>query len=330
MRLALVGLVLALLVAMLVGCRQTGGEATLAVPTQAPTPAPVPTATFAPDLIRRSVTAGTFYPGDPEELVSMVEGYMGGLAPTEGRPIALIVPHAGYVYSGPVAAYAYAELRGLDYEAVVLVGPNHYLRDLTGVAVYPGGAFETPLGLVPVHTELAQALLEANPNFEGDPALHRQEHALEAQLPFLQQVLPGTPIVPIILGRPTPENCHAVVDALVEVLQGRDVLIVASSDLSHYPAYEDALVVDREILAAIETMDVQHFRETIRMQMTQGIPNLQTTCCGEGAIAVVMELAPRLGADRVAVLYYANSGDVPIGDKRQVVGYGAVKFWKEE
>jgi AmmeMemoRadiSam system protein B len=153
---------------------------------------------------------------------------------------------------------------------------------------------------------------------------------LEAQLPFLQQVLPGTPIVPIILGRPTPENCHALVDALAEVLRGRNVLVVASSDLSHYPAYEDALVVDGEILAAIETMDVQYFRETIRQQMTQDIPNLQTTCCGEGAIAVVMELAPRLGADRVKVLYYANSGDVSIGDKRQVVGYGAVKFWREE
>ncbi len=323
-------LLLSLFLGLMGACRQEAPTVLPTVPaTMLPSSLPRPTPTYDPALLRPSVTAGTFYPADPEELQAMVDGFLAGLEPTGGRPLALIAPHAGYIYSGPVAAYAYAELKGQTYEAVVLIGPNHYLADLKGIAVYPGGAFETPLGAVPVDAALAQAILAANPAFENDPAYHTREHSLEVQLPFLQRVLPGVPIVPIIVGRPTPENCHALAQALVQVLQGRDVLLIASSDLSHYPPYDDAVEVDRAILAAIETGDVNRFREEIQRQMSRGIPNLQTTCCGEGAIATVLEAAPGLGANRVQVLHYANSGDSPIGDHRQVVGYGAVKFWRE-
>lgn len=283
-----------------------------------------------PSPIRKPAVAGAFYEADPERLAATVDGFLEGLKPTGGRPLALIVPHAGYAYSGQVAAYAYAELVGQEYDAVILMGPNHSVRGFYGIAVYPGGAFETPLGLVPVEQELAQAILEAGPGFSDDPGLHAYEHALEVQLPFLQRILPDTPIVPIIIGWPSPENCRALAEALVQSLEGRNVLLIASSDLSHYPTYDDAVEVDRAILAAVETMDVAVFRETVAQQMARGIPNLATTCCGEGAIAVVLELAPLLGADHVTVLHYANSGDVPIGDRSQVVGYGAVKFWADE
>lgn len=310
------------------GC---GGRVVTVVPParseQAPATTPVPT--IEAGMIRPPAVAGKFYPAQPAELAAMVDGFLAGHEPGKGRPIALVVPHAGYIYSGPVAGYAYAELRGQRYEAVILIGQNHYRSDFSGVAVYPGGAFETPLGLVPVHAVLAQALLQAAPALQSDPELQRLEHSLEVQLPFLQRVLPGTPIVPILIGQPTRENSRLLSDALATVLPGHDVLLIASSDLSHYPAYDDAVRSDQAILSAITTLDPAVFQRTVAQQMARGIPNLLTTCCGQEAIAVVMEAAVQMGANRAAVLRYANSGDVPEGRRDQVVGYGAVKFWKE-
>lgn len=290
-------------------------------------PAAIPTQTFSAEPLRRPAFAGKFYTADAAALAAKIDGYLAGKTPTEGRPLALIVPHAGYAFSGPVAGYAYAEIRGQAYDAVILIGQNHYLQDFSGIAVYPGGAWQTPLGTVPVDQELAQAILSRNPAFESDPALHAQDHCLEVQVPFLQRTLPGTPIVPILIGYPDPENARALVEALSAVLPGRSVLLIASSDLSHYPAYDDARRVDQATLAAIAALDTDALRRSASAGMSEGIPNLLTTCCGEEAIVVVMEVAKQLGADRAQVLYYANSGDVAGGDRTQVVGYGAVKIW---
>lgn len=285
--------------------------------------------TSASELLRRAAFAGQFYPADAETLAAMVDGYLAGGTPGDDHPLALIVPHAGYIYSGGVAGAAYAAVRGQHYDAVVLIGQNHYIRGFTGVAVYPGGAWETPLGTAPVDAALAQAILEANPAFESDPARHAQDHNLEVQVPFLQRALPGVPIVPILIGYPLPENAPALIAALAQILPGRDVLLVASSDLSHYPAYDDAERVDRVTLAAIASLDADRLRREVGGLMAQGVPNLVTACCGEEAIVVVMETARRLGADRAEVLRYANSGDVPQGERGKVVGYGAVKIWRE-
>lgn len=294
-------------------------------PTGTPTSPPPTSAT----RVRPPAVAGAFYPADPRALADMVDGFLSAWSPTPGRPLALVVPHAGYPYSGRTAAAAYAELRGQRYEAVILVGQNHYLADFDGVDVYAEGSFATPLGEVPVHTELAQAILRAEPSFTDNPAFQAQEHALEVQLPFLQRVLPGTPIVPILIGRPTSQNLERLERALVRTLRGRDVLLIASSDLSHYPSYQDAVRVDRAVLEAIVSLDVQRLRETISRQMAQRVPNLYTPCCSEGAVIVVLEVARQLGADRAQVLDYTNSGDVPGADRDRVVGYGAVKIWKQ-
>lgn len=280
---------------------------------------------YPPELVRQPAFAGRFYSANAANLADEIDGYLAGKDPTAGRPLALIVPHAGYIYSGSVAGYAYAEVRGQQYEAVILIGQNHYLQDFTGVAVYPGGAWQTPLGKVPVDAELALAILQANPSFESDPARHVRDHCLEVQLPFLQRALPDTPIVPILIGYPYPENTQALIEALGQVLPGRDVLLIASSDLSHYPPYDDAVATDGAILKAIETLDPAQLRQAVFQAMSQRVPNLVTTCCGEEAIVVVMEVAKQLGATRATVLHYANSGDVPGGDRAQVVGYGAVK-----
>ncbi len=310
---------LTLLLLLAAGCRGTppaGSPTTLAGPT------------YPPELLRKPVFAGRFYPADAQTLAATVDGYLAG-TPGGNHPLALIVPHAGYVYSGAVAGTAYAEVRGQRYEAVILIGQNHYIQGFTGVAVYPGGAWETPLGTVPVDAALAQAILRANTAFESDPARHARDHNLEVQIPFLQRALPDTPIVPILIGYPLPENAPALTAALVQVLAGRNVLLVASSDLAHYPAYEEARRVDGITLAAIASLDSNRLRREVRGLMAEGVPNLVTACCGEEAIVVVMEVARQLGANRVEVLRYANSGDVPQGDRTQVVGYGAIEIWRE-
>jgi AmmeMemoRadiSam system protein A len=150
------------------------------------------------------------------------------------------------------------------------------------------------------------------------------------ELPFLQRVCPDCKIVPIVVGEPSTENCQSLAEALVNALTGKHALIIASSDMSHYPAYEDAVRADRATLAAIETLAPQAVLDTIEEQMRQGVPNLHTCLCGQGPVIATMMAAKKLGADRVTVLKYANSGDTPFGDPSQVVGYGAVMFWRDQ
>ncbi|MFQ6059317.1 MAG: AmmeMemoRadiSam system protein B [Anaerolineae bacterium] len=300
----------------------------------APTATPAPTPTPGPSEVRQPAVAGQFYPYDPHELARMVDAMLanvepvGAGGPAHPEPVALIVPHAGYIYSGQVAAYAFKQIEGLDYEAIVVVGNNHRDPTFRDLSVYARGAFETPLGPVPIDEELAQALIEADERIVFDRQVHRYEHSIEVELPFLQRVCPSCKIVPIIVGQPSWENCEALADALARVLAGKHALIIASSDMSHYPAYEDAVRVDRATLAAIETLDPRALLDTIQEQMGQGVPNLHTCLCGQGPVLVAMIAARKLGANRVTVLKYANSGDTPFGDPSQVVGYGAVMFWR--
>jgi AmmeMemoRadiSam system protein B/AmmeMemoRadiSam system protein A len=293
----------------------------------------MPTETPPSREVRRPAVAGQFYPADGDELARMVDAMLASVEPLEAggarlEPIALIVPHAGYVFSGQVAAHAFKQIEGLDYEAIVIIGPNHQDPTFRDVSIYARGVFETPLGPVPIDEELAQALIEADERIVFDRNVHRDEHSIEVELPFLQRVCPSCKMVPIVVGEPSMENCEALAEALVKVLSGKHALIIVSSDMSHYPAYEDAVRADRATLAAIETLDPQAVLDTIEKQMRQGVPNLHTCLCGQGPVIATMMAAKRLGADRVMVLKYANSGDTPFGDPSQVVGYGAVMFWR--
>ncbi len=314
------------------------GPTVTPAPTETPEPtaAPIPTAVPTPGEVRRPAVAGQFYPDDAEQLSTMVDTFLaqaeevGAEGQARLEPIAIIVPHAGYIFSGQVAAYAFKQIEGVDYQAIVVVGTNHYAPDFHQVSVYAEGAFETPLGLVPVDTELAQALIAADERIVFDRDVHRKEHSIEVELPFLQKVCPGQAIVPVIVGEPSSENCQALGEALAKVLADKKALIVASSDLSHYPSYDDAHRVDMATLAAIETMDPQQLTETINEYMGEGIPELYTMCCGEGPIRVAMMAAKKLGANQATLLRYANLGDTPFGDRNRVVGYGAVMFWRGE
>jgi AmmeMemoRadiSam system protein B/AmmeMemoRadiSam system protein A len=247
----------------------------------------------------------------------------------EGEPIALIVPHAGYIYSGWVAAYAYRQIEGLDYDTVVVIGDTHAGRGTAPIAVWARGVYETPLGAVPVDEEVAAALLAADSRILFDRAGHESEHPIENQIPFLQRVMSSDfKVVPIVLQDDSLEIAEVLSQALVEALAKRKALIVASTDLAHWPAYDDARASDAAMLAAIETLAPQALLDADREWMRKGIPDLATTMCSKGSVLTAMLAAPQLGANQVTVLKYANSGDVPVGGRDRVVGYGAVMFWE--
>ena len=305
-------------------------EGVIPSPATGSTTLPAPSGTQTMAQVHPAAFAGTWYPGNPDDLRSTVDNFLAEVKPIDGAPIALIVPHAGYTYSGQVAAVGFKQLAQGTYDVAVIIGADHAEPISDPIAVYPDGGFETPLGVVPVDTDLAQALIAADPRIKADPAAHAGEHVVEIELPFLQRVCPGCRIVPVLIGTDDPAAVQALGDALAKVLPGRRAVMIASSDLSHYPAYADAVTVDRDTLNAIETGDPAAVRGTIDASMARGTAALATCACGESAILAVMHAAKQLGADTVSVLRYANSGDVAGADRNQVVGYGAVMLWRSE
>jgi AmmeMemoRadiSam system protein B/AmmeMemoRadiSam system protein A len=292
--------------------------------------APLAQSTIPPELVRLPTVAGSWYPDDPQELTTMVDDFLAAVEPIDGCPIALIVPHAGYVFSGSIAAHGFKQLENAVYDTAVIIASDHQFPLSDPISVWAEGGFETPLGVVPVDTELAKAIIAYDPHIAFDPEAHDGEHAIEIELPFLQRVCPYCKIVPILMGDDSQETIQILSEALIAELPGKRVVIIASSDLSHYPSYEDALVIDGATLAAIETGDPTRVKTTIENLMSIGFPNLSTCACGEAPIRVAMYVAQDLGSDTVSILGYANSGHSPYGDRAQVVGYGAVMFWKYE
>jgi AmmeMemoRadiSam system protein B len=265
--------------------------------------------------VRRAAVAGTWYPGDPASIAAEVDGYLARVSalPAPGRLVGLISPHAGLRYSGPVAAHAYALLRGRRDLTVVLVGPSHRAA-FDGVSVYARGSFATPLGDTPVDEELAGALQRASDVVLDVAGPHREEHSLEMQLPFLQCLVPGLRLVPLLMGSQAREEVDALAGALAAALAGRaDVLLVASSDLSHYHPAPVASELDARVVADVQGFDPEGLMD--RLETFHG------HACGGGPMVAVMKASRALGAARATVLRYADSGDVPGGDKSHVVGY---------
>jgi len=305
-----------------------------AEPTRTPTSV-TPEASTTPAVatidVRPPAVAGAFYPADPAQLQAMVNSLLSQARKLPQEPIALIVPHAGYVYSGAVAAAAFKQLEGREYDAIVVLGTNHVAPGFRQVSVWASGAYSTPLGLMPVDSDLAKSILSADPeHIVPDQRVQLAEHSIEVELPFLFQVCGPQPFVPIMVGEPSWENCEALSTALVEALQGKKALLIASTDMSHYPSYDHAVQVDMATLLAISSTDPQAVREHSRSWMSLGVDSLVCTLCGEGPVLTAMMAARKLGANRATVIQYANSGDVPYGDKSRVVGYGAVMFWRDE
>lgn len=273
---------------------------------------------------RPPAVAGAFYPADPEALRTEVNRCLqaGRAGPqVEGELVALIVPHAGYVYSGAVAGHAYRLLEGKRYGTVVLVGPSHRVP-LSGLALSGATRWTTPLGSVPLDAAGREALLKV-PSARVSDEAHAAEHSLEVQLPFLQATLGEFRLLPVVIGAASDDVCSALAKAIADYAAQRSVLLIASTDMSHYPAYEDAVRVDGEVVRAIGAGDPGQVERAIRAQMARGVPNLQTCLCGEAPVKVVLMAARQLGAGDIRLLKYANSGDVPGGDRTRVVGYCA-------
>jgi AmmeMemoRadiSam system protein B len=265
------------------------------------------------DSIRRAAVAGSWYTDNPRDLAAELESYLAAATVVPaGRLLGLISPHAGLCYSGPVAAHGYALLRGWRDLTVVLVGPSHRVA-FDGLALEARGAWETPFGNVPIDEALAAALLACDPLLVEAPRIHRDEHSLEMQMPFLAHLVAGLKIVPIIMGSQSREEVERLASALGGVLAERPALLVASSDLSHYHPASEAHALDSVV------------QDRVRRYDPEGLLTSLAACsehaCGGGPMVAVMKAARALGASQAAVMRYADSGDVGARDKSHVVGY---------
>ncbi|MEA1971087.1 MAG: AmmeMemoRadiSam system protein B [Thermodesulfobacteriota bacterium] len=272
------------------------------------------------DNIRKPVIAGTWYPGDPAQLRSDIEGYLAGThgGKIDGKVAGLVAPHAGYVYSGQVAACAYKTVQGNEFDAVIVIGPSHRAH-FKGASIYNGEGYKTPLGVMPVDTSLAGEIVScSNGMVSLVPDDRSPENSIEIQIPFLQAVLGNIPFVPILMGTQDMDACRGLTDAIIKAVGDKRMLVIASSDFSHYHDYDKAVGMDLAALGHIEKMDIGGF--------LLGLESGRCEACGAGAVIVTIMAAKAVGADRVKVLEYMNSGDIT-GDRSGVVGYAAVVFY---
>jgi AmmeMemoRadiSam system protein B/AmmeMemoRadiSam system protein A len=277
--------------------------------------------------IRLPVVAGRFYPASVSALKQAVRKFMDDAVPVQVKnPLAIVVPHAGYIFSGQIAADGFRQAADHPYDVVVILGTNHTSGSFRKISVYPGDGFSTPLGTTMIDKEAVEALLAADPDCVPDKSLHQQEHSIEVQLPFIQILFPDARIVPAVIGAPDIGLCRRFGEALAGVLKHRRALIVASADLSHYPHADAAEEVDAKTLAAMEKLNPALLQKVTQAQMNRGIPNLHTCACGEAAIMAAMSAAKAMGATGGKVIRYAHSGNVQIGERDRVVGYGAVVY----
>jgi AmmeMemoRadiSam system protein B len=252
-------------------------------------------------------------------LAREVDAYVSAVdAVPRGDVSAVIAPHAGMMFSGPVAAYSYqAAAASKPFDAAVLVGPSHFVA-FDGVALYPDGAFETPLGPVAIDADLAEALREDCPVVHPFHAAHRREHSLEMQLPFLKRLLPDLRIVPLLMGYQVRDTIAALGDALGALARDKRILLVASSDLSHYFGAATAKSLDARVEAAVAAFDADRL-----LALFEEYPEGERgryVACGGGPVISVMQAARARGASASRVLRYMHSGEIS-GDNSGVVGY---------
>jgi MEMO1 family protein len=254
-----------------------------------------------------------FYPVNASSLKQEISNLLARVKTpaVEGTVRGLISPHAGYAYSGLTAAYGFASLCHATYETVVIVSPSHR-EYFNGVSVFPGVAYQTPLGVVKIDTALREQLDKVCPVVKISSEGHREEHAVEVQLPFLQSVLGDFKFLPVVIGDQRRENCYELGEALGTVLKDVNYLLVASTDLSHFYPEEVANTLDEIVIHDIEQFDYDRLMADIDAGRAEA--------CGGGPAVAVMLALRRLGVTKMHVLHHSNSGDVT-GDRHSVVGY---------
>lgn len=279
--------------------------------------------TMRKEEIRHSVIAGSWYPGNPVTLENEIKSFLANVESPKvrGRIVALISPHAGYMYSGQVAAYAYKQVQGEKISTVIIVAPSHRAY-FHGASIYKKGSYETPLGLVPLDYAMIDSIMSNDSDIGYVPQAHAQEHSLEIELPFLQVVLRDFKLVPIVMGDQSWDNCMKLANAIVKAVKtapgSKSILLVASSDLSHFHPYKSAVELDKTLLDDVGEFNPQKLNESLQKGKCEA--------CGGGPIMTIMLAAKGLGATKAKVLKYENSGDVT-GDKSSVVGYMAAVLY---
>jgi hypothetical protein len=277
------------------------------------------------EKVRKPVVAGSFYPGDPVALSRQIADFFKNVKKEDipGEIVALIAPHAGYVYSGQVAAHGFKLLEGMKFDVVVVISPSH-IYPFSGSSVYNGAAYETPLGKINVDKKLASEITSLDKDVHLSDKGHavsgmRGEHSLEVELPFLQIVLGDFKLIPIVMGDQDFQSCQALGKALSKALKDRKALIVVSSDLYHGEGYDVAVKKDRILMDRVSSYDYKGLFDDLATG--------KCMACGGGPIIAAMMAAEGLGADQSKVLYHATSYDVT-GDESYVVGYMSAVLFK--
>ncbi|WP_028323133.1 AmmeMemoRadiSam system protein B [Desulfatirhabdium butyrativorans] len=280
--------------------------------------------------VRQAAYAGKFYPAQPRKLAQAIDDLLADAIDSNlPKPVAIVVPHAGWVYSGNILADAFRLVSRYSYDVVVLLGTNHTAHSLKGAAVFDAGAYRTPLGDAAVDESIAKALIGLGKPMIAAPADHQDEHSIEVVLPFVQKCFPSASVVPVIVGGSNAATWEKAGAMLARILKGKNALIVASSDLSHYPDADTARKVDLQTLSAICSMNPAAAEEQIH-GIERANRGLSTAACGLMPILTAMKAANDLGAMHASIISYANSGDTLLGDRKRVVGYGAVAMTVED
>jgi len=281
------------------------------------------------ESVRPPAVSGAFYPGSPTKLRRTITSLLDSVPEVKpaGKILAAVAPHAGYVYSGEVAAYTHKLLSSMDWDTLVIIGHDAYGK---GVAfTCPVDYFQTPLGMVPVDRQMMAKIQKFNPGIKTHRALHARDHTVEVHLPFLQVLGKQCKIIPILFGNPTVENCRILSDAILAAAGNKTVFVLASADMAHYPPYDSAREIDNSTLDVLTSLHVgKLFTHLENQEKQQSIPNLRTAMCARGGVGTAILFARAHGADQAQILRYSNSGDIIGGNKRRVVGYSSVLMVK--
>jgi len=315
----LAGLFIVLFLLVVVACKLEKGPSANASSTQVKSS--VSDNKEGPNMVFQPVVAGRFYPGSKDALAKEVDDYIekADMKPISGEVFGVISPHAGYIFSAPVAGYSFKSVKGKKYDAVVVLGVSHQIPGDVGILKYK--FYRTPLGEVKIDSDLVEKISQAAPWISTTSELFDHEHSMEVQLPFIQRALPDTPVVMICIGSFNGRRAKDLAEILDKTLANKKILVVASSDMSHYHGYDQARQMDLEGLKLVEAGNIE--------VLAKAVVSRQVEFCGIMPILTLMELHKLRGGKKIQVLKYLNSGDTA-GDKSRVVGYGSVAFLDAE
>ncbi len=270
--------------------------------------------------IRESIAAGSFYPDEPEELRKQIKDFLNNTEAYDLKNIkSIICPHAGYIYSGQVAAYSYRQVSDKKFDSILIIAPSHS-DYFNYISIFNGDAYATPLGTVTIDGKRAGKLVDNSPYIKLSGDGHLNEHSIEVQLPFLQVLFNDLKIVPIVMGEQNLQNIHELGDTIGNLFKDDNILIVASTDLSHYHSYDSAVTLDSRVKELINSFDV--------VNLSSKFFNGSVEMCGGGPVISAMIASKIMGANSSKVLEYKNSGDIT-GDKSAVVGYLSAVIYQE-